>query len=121
MHNNKKKITKDIILMRILCGLVIFGIIGLAVLCPIPAAAIKTVAKEMDSTNNEFTVDQVTTSRDGFIQIKENLYYDPATCIVYLRQKTYGLNYAFVPYPSPNGLPFRYDPGRKVLYMITSE
>lgn len=121
MRNNKKKITKDIILMRILCGLMIFGIIGLTVLCPIPATAVKTIAKEMDSTNNEFTIDQVVTSRDDFVQIKENLYYDQATCITYLRQKTYGFNCTYVPYPSPNGLPFKYDPGRKVLYMITFE
>lgn len=121
---NKKKITKDVVLMRILCVLTVFGIAGLIALSPIPATMIKTVAKETKETknvNNEFTIDQVTTSPNDFVKITESLYYDPATGITYMKQYTYGFMYVYTQYPAPNGLPFRYDPNRKIFYMTTHE
>jgi hypothetical protein len=45
-----------------------------------------------------------------FVSIGNNLVYDSATRIVYMRNSTSGGYCAYVPYYAPNGLPYRYNP-----------
>ena len=45
-----------------------------------------------------------------FVKIGNNLYYDSATRIVYIKNYTYMDNYVYTPYYAPNGLPYRYNP-----------
>lgn len=45
-----------------------------------------------------------------FVDIGNNLAYDSATRIVYVKNYTYYGNYVYIPYYAPNGLPYRYIP-----------
>lgn len=44
-----------------------------------------------------------------FISIGNNLVYDAATRIVYIRNYTYAGSCVYTPYYAPNGLPYRYN------------
>lgn len=116
-----KKTTKDITLMRILCATMLIGIIGVAAIAPSPATTLEAHAKETDGTADGITVDQLTTNAYDFIKIEKNLYYDPATDIVYMKEATYGFNYVYLHYIAPDGLPWKYDPSTKTFHTVTSE
>ena len=45
-----------------------------------------------------------------FVAIGNNLVYDPATRIVYVRNSSYSCYYVYIPYYAPNGLPYKYNP-----------
>lgn len=117
----KKKTTKDILLMRVLCVCMTVGIIGVAAITPNPVTTIDAFAKETERFSGEVTIDQLTTSKYDFVKIEEDIYYDPATNIVYMRETTYGWNDIYEPYMAPDGLPYKYDPQAKTFHTITSE
>lgn len=72
-------------------------------------------AKEINSPDTS----NVSTTCGDFIQIKDNLYYDPATNIVYMRQTTYMLHYIYNEYTAPDRLPYKYDPDTGKFHMET--
>lgn len=117
----KKKTTKDILLMRILCVRVAVGIIGVAVITPNPVTTINASAKETERFSGEVTIDQLSTNVYDFIKIEDDIYYDPATNIVYMKETTYGWNYIYEAYMAPDGLPYKYDPQAKTFHTVTSE
>lgn len=64
-----------------------------------------TVNVEDNSSLNSNTL-----GTNSFINITNDLVYDPATRIVYIINYTYGLGtYVYTPYYAPNGLPYRYN------------
>lgn len=55
--------------------------------------------------------ESISSSQFGtFVSIGNNLVYDPATKIVYIKNTTNASRYAYTPYYAPNGLPYRYNP-----------
>lgn len=60
------------------------------------------------NVENAESLSSNTLGKSNFIKIGNGLYYDYATGIVFLQNwNTYGDTY--VPYPAPNGLPYRYN------------
>lgn len=55
---------------------------------------------------------------NAFVQISDDLYYDSATRIVWLKIYENGYGYSYVPYPATNGLPYRYNPETNTLEEI---
>lgn len=53
-----------------------------------------------------------------FVKIGDNLYYDHATKIVYIKNYTYLSNHVYTAYYAPNGLPYRYNPETNTLEEI---
>lgn len=65
-----------------------------------------TVNVEDNSNLNSNTL-----GTDSFTNITNDLVYDPATRIVYIKSITYGIGYyVYTAYYAPNGLPYRYNP-----------
>lgn len=60
--------------------------------------------------NSEELAANTTLGKDNLISIGNNLYYDSATRIVYMRNATYARLSVFTAYYAPNGLPYRYNP-----------
>ena len=78
----------------------------------------QTSIEAKDETTDEVTPVACTTTCD-YVQIKDRIYYDPVTMIVHMRNPIYIGRSAYVPYISPNGLPYRYDPKTNRLEMIS--
>lgn len=61
------------------------------------------------NVENEEDLHSTTFGKSAFVEIGNDLYYDSATRIVWLKNKnSYGNVY--IPYYAPNGLPYRYNP-----------
>lgn len=71
----------------------------------IGCGAIEPVQVNVSNSEN------ISSSQFGtFVSIGNNLVYDSATRIVYMKNNTYGAGCVYVPYYAPNGLPYRYNP-----------
>lgn len=94
---------KKSLLIISLCGLIAFGITGCG---------------EDTSDKINFKVENTDGSSgtsfgiSNLMKIKDNLYYDKTTLIVYFWNGVIYLDYGVSPSPyyAPNGLPYRYDP-----------
>ena len=62
------------------------------------------------NVENSGELSSTTLGKDAFIKISDDLYYDSATRIVWLENYSNGYGCSYVPYPAPNGLPYRYNP-----------
>lgn len=51
-----------------------------------------------------------TLGEQSFVEIGSGLYYDTATRIVYMKNRTYSGWSVYTAYFAPNGLPYRYNP-----------
>ena len=62
------------------------------------------------NVENSEELSSPTLGKDNLISIGNNLYYDSATRIVYLKNNTDGGLCVFTAYYAPNGLPYKYNP-----------
>ena len=62
------------------------------------------------NVKNEESLYNTTLGKNAFIKISDSLYYDSATRIVWLKNYSNGYGCSYVPYPAPNGLPYKYNP-----------
>lgn len=62
------------------------------------------------NVENSEELSSPTLGKDNLISIGNNLYYDSATRIVYLKNNTYDVRCVFTAYYAPNGLPYKYNP-----------
>lgn len=62
------------------------------------------------NVENSEELSSPTLGKDNLISIGNNLYYDSATRIVYLKNSTYSGWCVFTAYYAPNGLPYKYNP-----------
>lgn len=60
-----------------------------------------------------------TLGNQSFVAIGNDLYYDSATRIVYMRNYTYLSNYVYTAYYAPNGFPYRFNPETNTFEEIT--
>lgn len=61
------------------------------------------------NVDNEENLHNTTLGKYAFIKISDDLYYDSATRIVWLKNYSNGYGCSYVPYTAPNGLPYRYN------------
>lgn len=71
------------------------------------------------NVENAESLNSYTLGESNFIKIGNGLYYDSATGIVFLQNwNTYG--HTYVPYPAPNGLPYKYNPATNTFEEINN-
>ena len=76
--------------------------------CSLSGCESKTVVAV--NVENKESIHNTTFGKDAFIKISDDLYYDSTTRIVWLKNYSNGYGCSYVPYPAPNGLPYRYNP-----------
>lgn len=60
-----------------------------------------------------------TLGTQSFVSIGDDLFYDEATRIVYIKNITYGFgSYVYTAYYAPNGFPYKYNPETNILEEI---
>ncbi len=92
------------------------------ILCAIPIITFTGCDKSQVNVNVSNS-ESISNNKFGeFIEIGNNLVYDSATRIIYIKSSTYGYkSYVYTPYYAPNGLPYRYNPETNTFEEIVNE
>lgn len=86
----------------------IVGLIGCTLALSLVGCGEGTVTTVNVENSNE--LNNTILGGDAFIKISGELYYDSTTRIVWLKNYSNGYGCSYIPYPAPNGLPYRYNP-----------
>lgn len=97
---------------------IVMAALVMAILMSIPVSA---TCQAKNKKADAVTVNDLSTQFEDFIKIKNDLYYDPSTKIVWMRYTTYGFCKGYTPYVAPDGLPYKYDPDSQTFHTVTSE
>ena len=102
------KLIKIKFLLSITATILLFSLTGCGTTTTTVAVNVEN-SEELNST---------VLGRDAFSKIADDLWYDSATRIVYMKFYQHQSSDVFVPYYAPNGLPYRYNPETNTFEMI---